>query len=105
MIRVNNCRADGTICIYRKGMYELKKIEKNIIKKKLETLNFESKEFQQELKFFYGVLPMIRTIGLGSRKQKQVDLYIEFNSFGRKTPEISILENYPLYNMLKSLIE
>ena len=104
MIQVNY-RADGIIGIYREGMREVKKIPKKIIQQNLETTKFESKEIQQELKYFNGVLPMIRTIELGNRKQKRVDLYITIASFGRKMPEISILENYPLYNMLKKLIE
>ena len=112
MIQVNY-RADGIIGIYREGMREVKKIPKKIIQQKLENeskefqkeLKFESKELQQELKIFSGILPMISTIGLGSRKQKKMDLYMTMTSFGRKTPEISILNNYLLYNMLKELME
>lgn len=123
MIQVN-WRVEGMIGIYKEGMHEVKKIPKKIIQQKLENeskefqkklefeskefqkeLKFESKELQQELKIFSGILPMISTIGLGSRKQKKMDLYMTMTSFGRKTPEISILNNYLLYNMLKELIE
>ena len=104
MIQVN-CRVEGMIGIYKEGMHEVKKISKEIIQQNLEKLEFESKEFQQELKFFGGILPMVKTIGLGSRKQKKVDLYTTITSFGKKKPEISILDNYRLYNMLKQLIE
>ena len=102
MIQVND-RADGIIGIYREGMQETKKIPKNAIRQKLEALEFENKELQEELKYFNAFLPMIKIIRLGNRKEKKVELYKDAISFGRKEPDIKITGNYPLYDMLKSL--
>lgn len=105
MIQVN-IKAVGMVGIYRySDEREVRKFEKEDILKKLEKLEFTNKEIQQELRDFKGHLLMVRTIGLGSRKDNRVDLYMQPTSFGRKRPEISILGNYPLYNMLKEFIE
>ena len=104
MLQVN-VRLIGTIGIYCEGMNEVKKISKILVKKNLEKVEFENKEIQQELKYLSGLLPVIKTIGLSSRKEKRVDLYMATTSFGAKKPEFSIMGNYPLYNMLKKLIE
>ena len=104
MIRVN-VELTGTIGIYCEGMNEVKKISKILVKKNLEKVEFENKEIQQELKYLSGLLPVIKTIGLSSRKEKRVDLYMATTSFGAKKPEFTIMGNYPLYNMLKELIE
>lgn len=105
MIQVN-IKAVGLVGIYRyNDEREVRKFKKEDILEKLEKLEFTNKEIQQELKAFKGHLLMVRTIGLGSRKDNRVDLYIQPTSFGRKRPEISILGNYPLYNMLKKFIE
>ena len=104
MIRVN-VELTGTIGIYCEGMNEVKKTSKILVQKSLEKVEFENKEIQQELKYFNGLLPVIKTIGLSSRKEKRVDLYMATTSFGAKKPEISITGNDQLYNMMKELIE
>ena len=104
MIRVN-VELTGTIGIYCEGMNEVKKTSKILVQKSLEKVEFENKEIQQELKYFNGLVPVIKTIGLSTPKEKTVDLYMASTSFGAKKPEISITGNYQLYNMMKELIE
>ena len=105
MIQVN-ITVTGMVKIHRyndeRGLRQFKKED---IQRELEKLEFENKEIQRELKEFNRYLLMVKTIGLGSRKDYRVDLYMDVISFGRQKPEISILGNYPLYNMLKKFIE
>lgn len=106
MIQVDkNIRVVGTIGIYKVGMEQVKKIDKIVVKQNLEKLHFESKERQQEQKIFIGLLPVIKTLGLGTNKEPKVDVYLDATSFGRKKPEIRITENSSLYLVLKKLIE
>ena len=44
-------------------------------------------------------------MGLSCRKDKTIGLYKSLTSFGAKKPECYITEDYPLYNMLKKLVE
>ncbi len=104
MIQVNS-RAIGLVRLYKEGMSEVKKVEKEQIQKKVEEIQVENKEMQLELTLFIALLPTVKTLGLGNRKEKRVDIYIDSTSFGRKKPEYIIAGNYPLYNMLKKLIE
>ena len=106
MIQVDeNIRLKGVVGIYKVGMEQVKKIDKILVKQNVEKLHFESKERQQELKIFIGLLPVIKTLGLGTNKEPKVDIYLDATSFGRKKPEIRITENSSLYRALKRLIE
>ena len=101
-----NIKVEGTVTIcYYAGNQTLRKVEKRKIKDKLEQLEFTSKEIQRELNEFGRYLLMVKTIGLGSRKKGQIDLYLELFSFGKKKPEFTITENFPLYKMLKEFIK
>ena len=102
MIQVN-CRVEGMIGIHKEGMKEVKTVSKKIIQQKLEAMKFENKELQEDLKYFTAFLPMIKIIRLENRKEKNIELYKDAISFGRKQPDITITGNYPLYNMLKSV--
>ena len=105
MIQVN-IKVTGMVKIHRyNDDRELRSFRKEDIQNKLESLEFESKEIQKELSEFNRILLMVKTIGLGSRKVRRVDVYLDGMSFGRKKPEITIMGNYPLYNMLKKFIE
>lgn len=83
----------------------LQKFDKKDVQKKLGKLKFESKEKQQELRMFSHDLLTVKIIGLGSRKDYRVDLYMDAIRFGCKNPDFRITNNSRLYNMLKKFIE
>lgn len=104
MIRVN-IRATGQIGIYCKGMQEIKKIPKECVQQELERMQFDNKECQRDIEKLNTLIAFVHVIGLTSKKEKEIGIYVSPTSFGRKRPEITITGNYPLYNMLRKLIE
>lgn len=104
MLQVN-VRVTGTVGIYCQGMEEVKKISKDYIKERLEKVQFQNKECQRDIEKLNLLFPFVKVIGLSCRKEKTIGLYTSSASFGTKKPEIIITGNYPLYNMLKKLIE
>ena len=82
----------------------LRKFDKKAVQKKQGELKFKSKEEQQELRMFSHDLFTGEVIGL-SRKNYQVDLYMDSIRFGSKKPDFWITGNYPLYDMLKKFIK
>lgn len=100
-----NVRTVGTVRIFCKGKEKIKIISKEDIQKELEKVQFQNKECQRDIEKLNLVFPFIEVISLSCRKDKIIGLYKSLTSFGEKKPEIIITGNYPLYNMLKKLIE
>ena len=95
----------GEMGIYREENKKFKKIPKTLLRKKIEEMEFENREIQDDLKVVNGLLVDINNIILGSNREKEIRVFLDPINYGAKIPTFIITENYPLYNLLKKLTQ
>lgn len=102
MIRVN-VKIEGEVKIHNEDKKQIIRIKKSKIKDLVEKISFESKEAQRDIEKFMMFLPLMNTLGIGSKKDKSIKIYIDPLRFGSKRPEYEIVENYLLYKTLERI--
>ena len=106
MIKFNfERKLTGAVSIYRPENKKFKKIPKTLLREKIEEMEFDNREIQDDLKVVNGLLVDINNIILGSNREKEIRVFLDPINYGAKIPTFIITGNYPLYNLLKKLTQ